>query len=106
MYNAETLQEYLELKSEAGSLITDLGTSLISLVEGPSDTSAECVEAHKAIDGQLQSFWGRFYQLKKRHERQQLSVAVLALTKSGEQFWRQNALKWYRMYSKRQKCHT
>jgi hypothetical protein len=72
--------EYLQLKGEAGSLLADLGSSLITLVEGAPDDG----EAHRAIDEQLQSFWGRFYSLKKRWNKEQLSVAVLALTKSGE----------------------
>lgn len=72
--------EYLQLKSEAGGLLADLGSSLITLVEGAPDDG----EAHRAIDEQLQSFWGRFYSLKKRWNNEQLSVAVLALTKSGK----------------------
>jgi hypothetical protein len=75
------VHEYLQLKGEAGSLLADLGSSLITLVEGAPDDG----EAHRAIDEQLQSFWGRFYSLKKRWNKEQLSVAVLALTKSGEQ---------------------
>jgi hypothetical protein len=75
------VHEYLQLKGEAGELLADLGSSLITLVEGAPDDG----EAHRAIDEQLQSFWGKFYSLKKRWNKEQLSVAVLALTKSGEQ---------------------
>lgn len=77
-----TINEYRQLKAETSELLSSVGNSLIDLCQGPP--SEEHAEAYVAIDEQIQKFWNAYYGLKKRHELSQLSVAVLALTKSGE----------------------
>ena len=59
-------------------LLRDVGTFFGDLVEAPTS------DAHQLIDEQLQRFWQLYYELKKRREDNELTVAVLALAKSGE----------------------
>lgn len=81
MSNA-VINEYKQLKAETSELLGSIGESLIDLCQGPP--SEEHAEAYVAIDEQIQKFFTAYYDLKKRHELSKLSVAVLALTKSGE----------------------
>eukprot|EP00879_Flechtneria_rotunda_P004959 GHRR01005234.1.p1 GENE.GHRR01005234.1~~GHRR01005234.1.p1 ORF type:complete len:470 (+),score=121.45 GHRR01005234.1:171-1580(+) len=78
---AHVVNEYKQLKAQSSELLTEVGESLISLVEAPAPDQEE---AHAAIDQQIQSFFQAYYELRKRHEQEHLSVAVLALTKSGK----------------------
>lgn len=74
---------YVKLKSETAELLHDVGESLASLLDAPASEQHE--EAHIDLTQQLGSFFGCYYKLRKRLERDCLSVAVLALTKSGKQ---------------------
>lgn len=66
-----------------GQLLDSLGDLLTTLLEGPSGDADEC--GHSLIDEHLKGFFHGFYQLRSREEAQTLTVAVLALTKSGVQ---------------------
>lgn len=66
-----------------GKLLDSLGELLTTLLEGPSGDADEC--GHSLIDEHLKSFFHGFYELRSREEAQSLTVALLALTKSGEQ---------------------
>ncbi|KAG2498988.1 hypothetical protein HYH03_003174 [Edaphochlamys debaryana] len=69
------------LLQEFGSLLVDLTNA--GDVTDPSNQE-EDEEPRRVIDEQLQRFWAGYTQLKGRHEKQELLVAVLALTKSGK----------------------
>lgn len=75
------LSEYQQLQEETSKLLGCVGGSLIDLCQGPP--SEEHAAAYVAIDEQIQKFFTAYYDLRKRHELSKLSVAVLALTKSG-----------------------
>lgn len=75
------LSEYQQLQEETSKLLGCVGESLIDLCQGPP--SEEHAAAYVAIDEQIQKFFTAYYDLRKRHELSKLSVAVLALTKSG-----------------------
>lgn len=62
-------------------LLDSLGELLTTLLEGPS---GDADDGHSLIDEHLRSFFHAYYELRTRHQQQTLSVAVLALTKSGE----------------------
>ncbi len=74
---------YLKLKSETADLLHGVGQSLASLLDAPASEHHE--DAQIDLSQQLGSFFGCYYKLRKRLERDCLSVAVLALTKSGKQ---------------------
>ena len=59
-------------------LLAQVGTFLGDLVQAPSG------DGHQLLDQQLHQFWHSFYELKKRSHDDELSVAVLALAKSGK----------------------
>jgi hypothetical protein len=61
-------------------LLSEAGGFLTELVLAPH---SEDGESHRLIDEHLQSFWRGFYLIKQRHHDDVLSVAVLALAKSG-----------------------
>ncbi|GFR43890.1 hypothetical protein Agub_g5019, partial [Astrephomene gubernaculifera] len=69
------------LLADVGSLLADLTSQ-----EHPTGSAEdeENEEARRPIDVALHSFWDSYYDLKRRHEENALSVAVLALTKSGK----------------------
>lgn len=74
-------EAYSDLRGEATQLLNDIGQSLTCLLDAPaSDGHAE---AHIDLTKQLGAFFSCYYKLRKRLERDSLSVAVLALTKSG-----------------------
>lgn len=75
-------EAYSRLKGEATELLNDVGQSLASLLDAPASESH--AEAHIDLTQQLGAFFGCYYKLRKRLERDCLSVAVLALTKSGK----------------------
>lgn len=85
--------EFLRLRAGVQQLLQDLGLLLSELVERPqqqgrpgsaleADQTDE--EAHLILDQQLNSFFRAFRGLRARHDDNSLSLAVLALTKSGE----------------------
>ncbi len=86
-------EDYLRLRGSVHAVLQDLGKLLGDLVERPAATlgggesAAEAQEeedaAQSIIDTQLNAFFGAFRSLKLRHEDESLSLAVLALTKSG-----------------------
>lgn len=73
---------YLGMRSSIDGLLADTGAFLADLLDGhgQEDDGEHCL----LIDQQLQHFFTSFYQLKQRHDEGLLSVAVLALIKSGE----------------------
>ena len=73
-------EELQSFRAGINSVLDDVGVLLGELTEG----SPAHEEAHVAIDEQLQHFFQSYYSLRQRHEQAQLSVAVLALTKSGK----------------------
>lgn len=75
-------EAYVKLKNEVAELLCDVGQSLTCLLDAPASDSH--ADAHIDLTQQLGTFFGSYYQLRKRLERDCLSVAVLALTKSGE----------------------
>ena len=74
--------KYADLRAQTSSAFDKLGTFLADL--------CEATEAHHDssdrpnLDTNLGSFYETFTALKARHADQNLTVAVLALTKSGE----------------------
>ncbi len=82
--NPEALStEYNRLRAATHALLADTGSLLTTLVAAPAADGD-----HQQIDIQLSRFWQLFDGLRKRHDEAQLSVAVLALTKSGEKWGR------------------
>jgi hypothetical protein len=75
-------EAYVKLKAETTELLNDVGQSLASLLDAPASESH--AEAHIDLTQQLGAFFGCYYKLRKRLDRDCLSVAVLALTKSGK----------------------
>lgn len=84
------------LLAEVGGLLADLLDVRVPHGSPPSSGSedegglgreeGEEDQAHRRIlDAQLHHFWATFYKLRERHGENTLSVAVLALTKSGEE---------------------
>ena len=71
---------YAEYRQGIDTVLSDVGVLLGDLVEAPR---GEANEANALIDGHLQQFFKAYYELKSRHDDAALSVAVLALTKSG-----------------------
>ncbi|GLC43094.1 hypothetical protein PLESTB_000863800 [Pleodorina starrii] len=78
---AATRRSIDALLGDVGGLLADLTSQEHST--GASDDE-ENEEARRVIDVELQRFWQGYYELKRRHEENALSVAVLALTKSGK----------------------
>ncbi|GLI58627.1 hypothetical protein VaNZ11_000362 [Volvox africanus] len=78
---ASTRKSVDSLLAEIGGLLADL-TSQECPTEALEDD--DNVKARRVIDVELQRFWQSYYELKQRHEENALSVAVLALTKSGK----------------------
>ncbi len=68
------------LLGDVGGLLADLTSQEHSTAASEGDDNEE---ASRVIDVELQRFWQGYYELKRRHDENALSVAVLALTKSG-----------------------
>lgn len=75
-------EAYIKLKDEISELLNDVGQSLASLLDAPAADGH--AEAHIDLTQQLGAFFAVYYHVRKRLERDALSVAVLALTKSGK----------------------
>ncbi len=78
---ASSLKTVSQLRVATDALLAEVGGLLADLLEAPQTEDDE--GARHVIDTQLQRFWQSYYDLKRRHEENTLSVAVLALTKSG-----------------------
>ena len=76
----ESAKHFEELKLEAEPLLHGVGQFLAELVEAGGDGSA----ASSASDAQVGESFRQYSLLRQRHREQHLTVAVLALTKSGE----------------------
>ena len=72
---------YMDLRMETSSIFEKVGSFLADLCEG-SETHQDSAEA-SSLDSNLGSFYETFSRLQARHGDQTLTVAVLALTKSG-----------------------
>ena len=71
---------YSELQAETTSILDTIGRLLADLCEGSGAQHG----ASEGLDINLGSFYETFSSLKARHSDQNLTVAVLALTKSGK----------------------
>lgn len=79
---ASSLKTVSQLRVATDALLAEVGGLLADLLEAPQTEDDE--GARHVIDTQLQRFWQSYYDLKRRHEENTLSVAMLALTKSGK----------------------
>ena len=72
---------YTELRAQSSAVFARIGSFLADLCEGshPYISTAET-----SVDTNLGSFHDTFSSLQARHVDENLTVAVLALTKSGE----------------------
>ncbi len=70
-------ESFASVSASIDSVLVDVNELLGALVERPADDSG-------SIDLHLSSFYRQFRGLRERHATQELSVAILALTKSGE----------------------
>lgn len=73
--------KYTELQAETSSTFEKIGKFLAGLCEGSG--AYENVSGDFGVDSSIGSFFETFSNLKARHGDQNLTVAVLALTKSG-----------------------
>ncbi|DBA78877.1 hypothetical protein WJX77_008617 [Trebouxia sp. C0004] len=73
---------YMDLRTETLSIFEKVGAFLADLCDG-SGTHQDAAEA-SSLDSNLGSFYETFSRLQARHGDQTLTVAVLALTKSGK----------------------
>ncbi|KAK9830273.1 hypothetical protein WJX72_010744 [[Myrmecia] bisecta] len=74
---------YAALYAEVGAVLEDgLGRLLGGLVDSPAGREGSAAQV--LIDQELQRFYSQYRLLQQRHRDQTLSVAVLALTKSGK----------------------
>ena len=74
--------KYGDLRAETSSAFDKLGSFLADLCDGTEDHHEPPEKPN--LDTNLGSFYETFTALKARHADQNLTVAVLALTKSGE----------------------
>ncbi len=72
---------YMDLRTESSSIFEKVGSFLADICDG-SGTHQDNAEA-SSLDNNLGSFYETFSRLQARHGDQALTVAVLALTKSG-----------------------
>lgn len=72
---------YRKLRAETSSTLEKIGRFLADLCEGSS--TPHDASAGPSLDSNLGSFYETFSSLQARHGDQNLTVAVLALTKSG-----------------------
>ena len=72
---------YMELRAETTTAFDKIGHFLADLCEGSAAHSDAAEDSN--LDSNLGSFYETFSRLKARHGDQNLTVAVLALTKSG-----------------------
>ena len=72
---------YTELRADSAAVFGKIGSFLADLCEG-SQLHTNLAEV--SVDTKLGSFHETFSSLQARHVDQNLTVAVLALTKSGE----------------------
>ena len=77
-----SVAKYADLRAETSSAFDKLGTFLADMCEG-SEAHHDSSDRPN-LDTNLGSFYETFTALKARHADQNLTVAVLALTKSGE----------------------
>ena len=77
----EPAVRYMDLRTETLSIFEKVGSFLADLCDGSGthQGAAEC----SSLDSNLGSFYETFSRLQARHGDQTLTVAVLALTKSG-----------------------
>ncbi len=73
---------YMDLRTETLSIFEKVGSFLADLCDG-SGRHQDTAEA-SSLDSNLGSFYETFSRLQARHGDQTLTVAVLALTKSGK----------------------
>ena len=65
-------------------LLTEIGLFLVDATEGERGSNGETDSKHTCVvDAQLERFWRSYGALRGRND-EALTVAVLALTKSGE----------------------
>lgn len=78
------MNDYSLLRAGVNDVLQDMGMLLGELVDRPAGPGEDSEDtAHALIDAQLNGFFSGFRALKRRHDDQSLSLAVLALTKSG-----------------------
>lgn len=75
---------YAELRAETSAAFDQLGSFLADLCEGSEAHQDSSGHEGPNLDTNLGNFYETFTALKARHADQNLTVAVLALTKSGE----------------------
>lgn len=76
----DSAKNFEELKVEVEDLLTGLGKFLAELADGGASAGPV---ANAALDARLGESHRTYCQLRARHREQNLTVAVLALTKSG-----------------------
>ena len=81
---ASAAAKYAELRAETSSAFDQLGLFLADLCEGSEAHQDSSSQLGPSLDTNLGSFYETFTALQARHADQNLTVAVLALTKSGE----------------------
>ena len=80
----DSAKHFEELKLEVEDLLQGLGRFLAELADGSSSSGPG---ANAALDARLGESHRQYCQLRTRHREQNLTVAVLALTKSGCVWW-------------------
>ncbi|KAL3150332.1 hypothetical protein ABBQ32_000177 [Trebouxia sp. C0010 RCD-2024] len=81
---ASAAAKYAELRAETSSAFDHLGLFLADLCEGSEAHQDSSSQQGPSLDTSLGSFYETFTALQARHADQNLTVAVLALTKSGK----------------------
>lgn len=81
---ASAAAKYAELRAETSSAFDQLGLFLADLCEGSEAHQDSSSQQGPSLDTSLGNFYETFTALQARHADQNLTVAVLALTKSGE----------------------
>lgn len=70
---------YTDITRDVTGVLDDMGKFLGRLVEAPKTDGGHQLR----LDSELNLFYSKYYELKRRHKESNLSCAVLALTKSG-----------------------
>jgi hypothetical protein len=70
---------YADLLTDVTDVLDEMGKFLGRLVEAPATDGGHQLR----LDSELNQFYSKYYELKRRHKEGSLSCAVLALTKSG-----------------------
>ena len=76
-------EQYVMLRSKLEDLVQDYGSSLCDLLNVPPNHLPSS-PGQGLVDKNLSQFLHSYYQIKERLQQQALSVALLALTKSGD----------------------